>query len=215
MVFQSIALYPASQRAREHRFRAQDASKVRQETSSQQRGGRGRRRRSISTACSTARSTSSPVGSGSGWRSPRRWCAARALPARRAVFQPRRRAAPPDARRVGAHPPRSRNDDGLRHARSGRGDGHRRPDRGDERRASSSSSARRSISTRRRATCGSPASSARTRSTSSKAAWTGRPPRSICWRVVNGRSICRRGSASRRAPGDLCRRETRTPGDLG
>ena len=73
MVFQSYALYPAHERAREHVLRPADGEDAEaRDREARRQGGRAAADRAI---CSTAAPTSSPAASASASRSAARWCA--------------------------------------------------------------------------------------------------------------------------------------------
>ena len=126
MVFQNYALFPAHERAQEHRLRPRHAPSAEGGDRAQGRRGdrHGAARRPGGEAAGPA--LGRPAAARRDRARDRRRTAAGADG--RAAVEPRRQAEARDARRDSPHPQRARGDDDLRHARSGGGAVARRPD---------------------------------------------------------------------------------------
>ena len=175
MVFQSLALVPASDRRREHRLSAAHP--------------RRRRRQSRRSAVRRAARAGPParLRRPPGRQALRRTAPARrdrpgagalaaTVPARRAAVGARRQAARGDAGRVAPAAAAARHHHHRRHARPARGHDHGRPRRGDGRGPHPPGGARRSRSTASRPTPSSPTSSARPICSPATADSAGRAP---------------------------------------
>ena len=175
MVFQFVSLYPASQRAREHRLPARGRAA--------KQGRRSRAKIEWMTKvfalgdilAPTARRPAARRPPEGGARTRRRARAVRA-PARRAALRHRRAVPRGDALGAPAHPEGARHDDGPCHPRPARGDVARRPRRADARRPHRPGRAR-------------PPSFSRIRSTSSPAFFIGSPSVNLIDAELDGGSL--------------------------
>ena len=158
MVFQNYALYPHMTAYDNIAFGLKLQHRPKDEIKQRVGGGRGGARHHPPAEAQAGPDVRRPAAARRAGARPRQ--GADGLPPRRAVQQPRRRPAQPDADGGQAPPPEAGHDERVRDPRPGGGDEPVRPHRGDARRQGRPARARPGRSTGTRATSTSPRSSA-------------------------------------------------------